>query len=159
MMASAPGTRARGGTVDPVVTLLEIEAIKRLKARYFRFMDTKQWEEWGGVFTGDAVVDVTQDAGPEEGIYRGRDQIVERVKGAVGPARTAHHGHMPEIELTGPDTAKATWAMFDYVEFPTDGERAGLRGYGHYLETYRKEADGEWRIATLTLTRLRVDPL
>jgi hypothetical protein len=36
-----------------------------------------------------------------------------------------------------------------------DGSR--LHGYGHYHETYRKEADGEWRIATLDLTRLRLD--
>ena len=29
-------------------------------------------------------------------------------------------------------------------------------GFGHYHETYRKAA-GEWRIASSTLTRLRVD--
>jgi 3-phenylpropionate/cinnamic acid dioxygenase small subunit len=34
--------------------LEEIEAIKRLKARYFRLMDTKQWDQWGDVFTEDA---------------------------------------------------------------------------------------------------------
>ena len=31
-----------------------------------------------------------------------------------------------------------------------------MRGFGHYRETYRK-VDGQWRIATLDLTRLRVD--
>ena len=31
-----------------------------------------------------------------------------------------------------------------------------LTGYGHYHETYRIE-DGAWRIATLTLTRLKLD--
>ena len=34
--------------------LTDIEAIKQLKARYFRLMDTKRWEEWGDVFTKDA---------------------------------------------------------------------------------------------------------
>jgi hypothetical protein len=36
----------------------------------------------------------------------------------------------------------------------SDGKK--LQGYGHYHETYRKEA-GQWKIATLHLTRLRVD--
>lgn len=31
-----------------------------------------------------------------------------------------------------------------------------LKGYGHYLETYRREPEG-WRISSLQLTRLRVD--
>ena len=31
-----------------------------------------------------------------------------------------------------------------------------MHGFGRYRETYR-EVDGQWRIATLDLTRLRVD--
>ena len=31
-----------------------------------------------------------------------------------------------------------------------------LEGYGHYHETYAK-VDGEWRIASSTLTRLHMD--
>jgi hypothetical protein len=67
---------------------------------------------------------------------------------------------MPEIEITGADTATGTWAMFDYVEFPPapSGERVGLQGYGHYTEEYVRE-EGEWRIKSLHLSRLRIDPL
>jgi SnoaL-like protein len=67
---------------------------------------------------------------------RGRDAIVAAVSGALTGTRTVHHGPMPEIEITGPDTARGVWAMFDYVEWPAaeGGERVGLRGYGHYLE-------------------------
>jgi hypothetical protein len=67
---------------------------------------------------------------------------------------------MPEIEVTGADTARGVWAMFDFVEWPpaATGERVGLNGYGHYLEEYARE-DGEWRIARTRLERLRVDPL
>jgi hypothetical protein len=75
------------------------------------------------------------------------------------PIRTVHHGHMPEIEITGSDTARGMWAMFDYVEWPEqDGRRIGLKGYGHYVEEYVRE-DGDWRIARSRLERLRVDPL
>ena len=79
------------------------------------------------------------------------------MSGPLTGTQTVHHGHMPEIELTGPDTARGTWAMFDYVEWPRpeSGERVGLTGYGHYLEEYVRE-DGEWRIARTHLARLRV---
>jgi hypothetical protein len=49
--------------------------------------------------------------------------------------------------------------MFDYVEWPANGEeRVGLNGYGHYVEEYAVE-DGRWRISSTRLERLRVDPL
>ena len=35
----------------------DIEAIKQLKARYFRTMDTKHWAAMRQVFTDDVVVD------------------------------------------------------------------------------------------------------
>jgi len=138
--------------------LLEIEAIKQLKARYFRFVDTKQWESLAELFTPDARADYTADAGPDAGLVQGGKQIARFISDAIGSARTVHHGHMPEIELTGPDTASGIWAMYDFVEFPSQGALAGLKGYGHYVETYRK-TDRRWHIATLKLERLRVDPL
>ena len=65
--------------------------------------------------------------------------------------QSVHHGHCPEIEVLSDTEARGIWAMEDIVEF-TDGT---LHGYGHYHETYRKEG-GEWRIATLHLTRIRL---
>ena len=41
--------------------LVELEAIKQLKARYFRLMDTKEWLPFSQVFTDDVVVDVSHD--------------------------------------------------------------------------------------------------
>ena len=144
--------------MNPAEELLEIEKIKQLKARYFRLMDTKQWDELAGVFTADAELDVRQDAGEAAGRVRGRERIVEAIRRTVDSAVTVHHGHMPEIELTGPHTARGTWSMYDYVEWPSEGGRRGFHGFGHYVETYARE-DGAWRIATLQLTRLRKDPL
>jgi hypothetical protein len=135
--------------------LLDIEAIKQLKARYFRFLDTKQWDDWGMVFTEDVVMEVPEAAM----VNNGRAEVVGNVGAALTGATTTHHGHMPEIDITGPDTARGTWAMFDYVEWPAaDGSRVGLQGYGHYHEEYRRDGDA-WRIAKTRLERLRVDPL
>jgi len=135
--------------------LLELEAIKQLKARYFRLMDTKQWLPFSQVFTDDVVVDVSHDQHAPGGTIRGRADVVDFIRRAVGKATTVHHGHMPEIELLSPTEARGVWAMFDYVEFKP---ARGIRGYGHYDEEYRKE-EGGWRISKLKLTRLRVDPL
>ena len=136
--------------------LLDLEDIRRLKARYFRTLDHKDWDGFGDVFARDAVLEVPEAAL----VANGREAIVAAVSGPLTGSRTVHHGHMPEIELTGPDTAKGTWAMADYVEWAPaeNGQRVGLQGYGHYLEEYVRE-DGAWRIARLHLARLRVDPL
>lgn len=141
---------------ESIRRLIDIEEIKRLKARYFRMLDTKDWDGFGQVFTRDAVLEV-----PEAGMrVQGREAIVDAVRTPLTGATTVHHGHMPEIDVTGPDTARGTWAMFDYVEWPAaaDGARQGLHGYGHYVEEYARE-DGQWRIARCRLERLRVDGL
>ena len=132
-----------------VSELVEIEQIKQLKARYFRLMDKKRWDEWGKVFTEDA----TLQYGPNPGeLFEGKTGIVEGLNNVLTDAVTVHHGHMPEIEITSATTATGIWSMFDYVEMPG----LTLNGYGHYEEEYVKE-DGQWKIRNLRLTRLRVD--
>ena len=107
--------------------LKHIEAIKQLKARYFRFLDEKRWDDFALVFAEDAEIDVTDDVGDEEGHVRGRQAIADFIRQAVEAAQTVHHGHMPEIEILGADRASGVWAMFDYVEFPPAGTtRQGL---------------------------------
>ena len=132
-----------------------IEQIKQLKARYFRLLDTKRWDEWGDVFTPGCVMEVPE----ADMVSQGRDEIVRGVSGALEGVRSVHHGHMPEIELTGPDTAQGIWAMFDYLEWPaSDGNTSGIKGYGHYYEEYARDG-GQWRISRLRLERIRIDPL
>ena len=138
--------------VDPVVRLLAIEEIRRLKARYFRYMDQKRWDDMGEVFARGAHFE------PGRFVILGRDRIVEYMRESLHPLRTVHHGHMPEIDVASPTTAHGIWALWDYVEWPSDGERQGLYGYGHYEEDYVVE-DGAWRIARLLLTRIRLDLL
>jgi uncharacterized protein (TIGR02246 family) len=136
--------------------LLDIQEIEQLKARYFRALDTKAWDAFGDVFAPDAVLEVPEAAMVSEG----RAAIVAGVSAALVGTTTVHHGHMPEIELTGRDTARGVWAMADYVEWPPgpDGARVGLQGYGHYHEEYTRR-DGRWRIQRSRLERLRIDPL
>lgn len=128
----------------------DIEAIRRLKARYFRTMDTKQWDEMRQVFTDGVVVDTSESGG---GVVRGADEFMAFLRETLGDVVTVHHGHMPEIEVTSPTTATGIWALQDLLVWP-DGTR--LLGFGYYHETYEKH-DGHWRIASTKLTRLHVD--
>lgn len=133
-----------------------LEALRLLKARYFRYLDTKDWKAWGEIFAEDATLDVEHMptrpgvTTPSTPTRRGRQAIVDSVSTLLADAVTVHQGHMPELELTSPTTARGIWAMEDLVETPT----AWWYGHGHYHETYALEG-GQWRIKTLRLTRLR----
>jgi hypothetical protein len=129
----------------------DIEAIKQLKARYFRLMDTKEWETMRReVFADDVVVDTSSSGG---GVIAGAAPFVAFLREAIGDVVTVHHGHMPEIEIMSATTASGIWAMEDMLRWPNGME---MHGYGHYHETYEK-VDGAWRIKSTTLTRLRTD--
>ena len=128
----------------------DMEAIKQLKARYFRTMDTKDWDTMRQVFTDDVVMDTTDSGGD---IVTGADHFLAFLRQALDAVVTVHHGHTPEIELTSASSASGIWAMEDMLRWPDGSE---LHGYGHYHETYEK-GDGVWRIKSSTLTRLRMD--
>ncbi|BBZ68771.1 bile-acid 7-alpha-dehydratase [Mycolicibacterium insubricum] len=135
--------------------LEEIEAIKVLKARYCRFLDTKDIDSWRALFAPEVVVHLdlavsTGGADPQTGpALNGFDEFFPVVWGGVEHAATVHHCHTPEIEITAPDRARAIWAMEDWLFFPGGGS---LHGAGHYHETYEKR-DGSWVITSLHLTR------
>jgi hypothetical protein len=134
-------------------TLAEIQAIEQLKARYFRLLDTKQWDAWRDVFSDDFTADV-DGAGVHPTLhFSSPEEMVATNRKTLESAVTVHHGHMPEITVTGPDTATGIWAMMDIVKLGT-----GFQGYGHYHEEYVKQR-GEWRIRRMRITRLSVTPL
>ena len=128
----------------------DVEAIRCLKARYFRTMDTKDWGAMRQVFTDDVTIDTSEAGGT---VVEGADEFMTFLKEALSGAITVHQGHMPEIEITSETIAKGIWALNDIVIWP-NGMR--LDGYGHYHETYEKGTDG-WKIKFSKLTRLHMD--
>lgn len=121
--------------------LHEIEAIKQLKYRYFRFLDTKQWDAMAALFVEDA------SAAYSSGKYsfQGRDNIMKFLADALSrpTIMTAHHGHHPEIELTSAATATGTWSLEDVVIDVQN--KITIRGAAFYHDEYVK-VDGQWRI-------------
>jgi hypothetical protein len=142
-------------TADHCLTcehLADIEVIKTLKARYFRLMDSKNWAEFGNVFSRDAVL-----RGGDTEIV-GRAAIVDFVSTTSDGVRSAHQGFLPEIEILGAGQARGIWAMSDYFEVRGTEPPVGFSGFGHYEDRYAKE-EGTWRISASRLTRLKIIPL
>ncbi|MFI9537737.1 nuclear transport factor 2 family protein [Nocardia fusca] len=126
------------------------EALRALKARYFRLMDTKDWSGFRALFCDDVVIDLSESGGE---VVTGADDFLTFLTARIGDALTIHHGHSPEIDLLSETTAQGIWALEDRLIWP-DGTR--VHGFGHYHETYAK-IDGAWRIRTQRLTRLHTD--
>ena len=146
--------------------LLAVEEIKKLKARYFRCMDTKDWAGMVEVYAPDATADFRAES--PDGFVRGAADIVAYTRGSIAKVTTVHHGHMPEINILSASEATGIGAMEDLVFWPegegikrADGARISrLHGFGHYHETYRLHGGGPtpgWRIQTLRLSRLYVN--
>jgi hypothetical protein len=153
--------------MDALRRLLDIEEIRGLKARYFRYLDTKDWSGLAKVFSPDAVFDLRQVSstrdprtgmwnppfGGDDAVYRGHASVLNMIRTAVEFRVTIHHGHMDEIEITGPDTAAGIWAMQDIVMSAAGDAPLNMRGSGHYHDTYVRLAQG-WAIQTTRITRL-----
>jgi uncharacterized protein (TIGR02246 family) len=129
--------------------LVEIEAIKQVKYRYLRAVDTRDWDLLSEVLADDA----TSAYSSGKLSYEGRDAIISFLRESM-PEKdmlTSHKVHHPEIELTGPDTADARWALEDVVIIASAG--LTLRGAAYYEDKMVK-VDGQWRIAHTGYRRL-----
>jgi bile-acid 7alpha-dehydratase len=120
----------------------DVEAIKSLKYKYWRCLDQKLMDELEECFAEDAAADY----GPKIKLS-GRSAVMRFLRESMSHLTGVHHGHNPEIELTSDTTAKATWALYNYM---TDREtNKGIRIGGFYYDEYVKEKD-EWRISSTT---------
>jgi hypothetical protein len=143
-------------------SLLATEAIRTLKARYFRLMDQRDFAAMADVFCVNARFDCsagsllhTLNGGRSGGsgpVVQGRTEIIAWVGDALMDVPTVHHGHCHEVMFDSDTEAHGIIAMEDYLLTP-DRQTILLHGAGHYHEQYRVE-DGAWRIAETKLIRL-----
>ncbi len=145
--------------MDRVTVLWEIEQIKQLKARYLRLLDLKKWDQYRELFTDDYRFYVEPDREPVPGTQptdTNADDFVRRLAGTLQvPAVSVHQGHMPEIEITGENSARGIWALYEFIDDPK--RDIAFKGMGHYHEVYAKGADGKWRIKETHVTRMRLN--
>lgn len=122
--------------------LEDIEAIRQLKYRYFRCIDTANITELAELFTQDANIRL------EGGTYtfeaQGRDKICEAISyGFHAEAVAFHHGHHPEIEIVSDTEANGLWYLRDW--FLDLRRMITTDGTAFYRDQYVKH-DGRWWI-------------
>jgi hypothetical protein len=127
---------------EQVRRLVDIEAIKTLKYRYFRFMTHRDYDALERLLTDD--VETSYSDGKYS--FDDRAKLIQFLRDSM----TESEGNivywmagMPEIEITSETTATGIWAFFHY-HFMSKTEKVNeLLAY--YSDEYRK-VDGEWRI-------------
>lgn len=116
----------------------DITAIKALKYRYLRALDTKDWDTFADTLTEDV-------AGAYGKLSFGdRDELVAFMRKNMSAKMISEHRvDHPEIEIDG-GTATGRWYLQDRVIIPE--YEFMLIGAAFYSDTYRRTDDG-WRIS------------
>lgn len=141
--------------------LAAIEAIRQLKARYFRGVDTKDAAVLRAVFAEGAETDFRSESPDRDPAlhHNDPDTFVRNTIGMLQGVTTAHAGFMPEIEILSETEARASWSMTDHLWVEDGGGSRlpfkTLAGWGVYHDTYVRTEAG-WRIASTRLERIKV---
>ncbi len=130
--------------------LSDIEDIKLLKHRYFRGMDTANWDLLDSLFADDVTVDFR--GGGYRVNFSGRENYMIFLKNSFhSDAVAMHYGSMPELTLTGDDEAEGYWYLYDI--FIQANTRSQTTGTALYKDRYRR-IDGQWKIVATEYDRL-----
>ena len=139
------------GTLAARIQALEdLEAIKRLKHRYWRCLDQKRWDELATCFAADATVDY----GSGRYRFQGVDAIMQFLRTSLGEESGTfgiHHGGHPEIELLSPTAARGSWVLWNFLF--NAGQKRNIRIGAYYADEYVK-VGAEWKIRHTGYTAL-----
>ncbi|MET0241431.1 MAG: nuclear transport factor 2 family protein [Sphingobium sp.] len=145
--------------------LAAIEAIRQVKARYFRGVDTSDGDLVRSILHADCELDYRgcctdpatgRDFIPAMNVVlKGRSSWTSDAfkKAKIVPV---HQGHDADIEIVDESHATGIWTMTDRLHFPPGGPFGVMTGYGWYHETYEK-VDGAWKLKTTRIVRQRVE--
>ena len=138
-----------------VQNLQDIEAIKKLKAKYSYALDQKDWKTVLDCFTEDANADWGVFAGGS-GKYNGKKEIEKFFTLDVPKAASffVHMIHNALIEVKG-DQARGQW----YYEEPLTWVEENRAGWivGIYDEQFTKQ-NNEWKIKNVKVTHFYQTP-
>ncbi|MFZ2529493.1 MAG: nuclear transport factor 2 family protein [Rhodococcus sp. (in: high G+C Gram-positive bacteria)] len=125
-----------------------VNAIERIKYRYARTLDLKEW----GAFADTMIPDATAVYG-EHVSFESRDAFVGFLANTLGThVVTEHHCSHPEIDFAADGrSATGMWLLANTVVVPEDGML--LRGSSYYHDRYVLCDDGQWRISHTSYER------
>lgn len=133
--------------------LPNVEQVRRAKARYARFVDTKEWEQLAELLEPALQFRMLDPAGNVVNAFNDRDSFMDAVRGALDGAQSIHQVHNDEIDQVSDAEISAIWSMEDVIIFRpgAEGPRR-MHGYGHYHELWRLGPNG-WRFSRVDLRR------
>ena len=127
----------------------DIESIKKMRYKYWRCVRDGLYDELVDLFSENAAVDL----GPLGLQAKGKEAVTRLYKSFVAPNSPANmnfpRGFIPEIEITGADTANAIW-LGEAPRIDPIARTVTRVGFV-YHEEYLKER-GEWKISSLKIS-------
>lgn len=140
-----------------VDTLIKLH---NLKAQYFYYLDTQQWDQLESLFLPEARTTGFVFGDSETG-----SEFTRLLAEFSDGLQSEHRGTSPEIHQLDLRTVRARWRLADDQVWPVDsrgyGGREvkglyGIRGFGSYEDEYILTDEG-WRISQSHLVRSRVE--
>ena len=137
-----------------MVDMATVEAIKRVKYRYLRALDTKHWSDFADTLTEDVVGDYGSSLGREHR-FTSRAELVGFMRASMPAGVITEHrvGH-PEITVDDADEAEGIaegiWYLQDRVIVAEHNFM--LFGAAFYRDRYRRTEDG-WKICATSYQR------
>ena len=131
--------------------LQAMEAVKQLKYRYVRALDTADMDGLRACFTEDAHIRFQGGVYTVE--FTGRDKILDFLRTAFhSMAAASHQVHHPVITLESETTATGRWSLQD--TFFDLNQRVIISGAAEYEDSYVQDTWGAWRMSRSSYTRL-----
>ena len=149
-MADAKELESRLQALERRMAVAEdIEAIRRLKHKYFRCLDCKLWDEMAECFMPDATTSYTDG----KYSFKGIEAIMGFLKKSLGSDNvlSMHQGHQSEIDITSETTAMGIWTS--EAGLVIIDRNVSTREVNFYHDEYVKVA-GQWKIKHTGYRRL-----
>ena len=128
----------------------DVEAIRRLKYRYWRGTANHLWDEIRGCFAEEATSSYGHANGPHRGFWcEGVDAIMTFLEESLPALAAADQvgapfAHHDEIDVLSDTTARGLWTLGGLL-FDRKGQTGSLGGGLYYHDEYLKR-DGVWKI-------------
>ncbi|KAK4236622.1 hypothetical protein C8A03DRAFT_35478 [Achaetomium macrosporum] len=138
--------------------LQTIEAIRKRKAQYCRYLDTKQWDGIEAMALPDATLSFFNPdgsimlVGKTPLTFSTPHAFQSFISGAFATAQTLHMCGPGKVVPSSPDEMKDVWCMEDQTVVNWTAGLLEMRGGGYYHETWKMKR-GEWFLKSLRLER------
>ncbi|KAK5994270.1 hypothetical protein PT974_04742 [Cladobotryum mycophilum] len=129
--------------------------IRRKKAQYVRYIDTKQWSKFEELALADAELSFHNSDGSVMTLsgtafqFSSVKSFTAYFSKFFAQAQTLHMVGHGELERIGAGEVRAIWGMEDQIMLPLFAE---IRGGGYYHETWVLK-NGGWFLKSLRLER------